>query len=101
MTKPAIDRDAPRPRGTRCGDTCRRPTGGSQAHCSVCHRTFGGVSQFDRHRRDGWCLDPTTLGFVDHGGLWTTPEGHAKRAQLTEDRRAARARKTTTPEEQP
>lgn len=42
-------------------------------HCGVCHETFGGLGGFDRHRRDGWCLDPSTLGMEDMAGVWRTP----------------------------
>lgn len=64
--------------GTRCTNTCRLPSQ-SQAHCSVCHRTFGGVSGFDMHRRDGACVDPRKFGIVERDGLWRTPEGHDRR----------------------
>lgn len=66
------------PIGSRCTATCRLPSQ-SQAHCSVCHRTFGGVSGFDMHRRNGWCIDPTKFGIVERDGLWRTPEGHDRR----------------------
>jgi hypothetical protein len=61
-----------RPIGSKCTDDCRRPTQ-SQAHCSVCHRTFGGVRNFDLHRHDGWCLDPAGVGLVDRDGVWRRP----------------------------
>lgn len=48
---------------------CRLPTP-SQAHCSVCHRTFSGVWGFDQHRKDGKCLDPVTVGFAERDGVW-------------------------------
>lgn len=66
-------RDAPT--WTQCGPDCVRPTP-NQAHCPVagCHRTFGGVSNFDKHRRNGWCLDPATLGMTLNGaGIWRIP----------------------------
>lgn len=31
------------------------------AHCPSCHGTFADVTLFDRHRRHGACLDPSTL----------------------------------------
>ncbi|MFI2663379.1 FDXHR family putative zinc-binding protein [Micromonospora carbonacea] len=55
-----------------CPTTCTQPTP-AQAHCSVCHHTFGGVTGFDSHRRDGTCLDPATLGFVQRDGVWRAP----------------------------
>lgn len=53
------------PHACRCG---ARWSGGGTAHCSACHRTFGGVAGFDRHRRDGACLDPTGIGMQLLGG---------------------------------
>lgn len=34
------------------------------AHCAACHRTFGGVYGFDRHRKNFTCVDPSTVGLV-------------------------------------
>lgn len=43
----------------------------SQAQCPTCRRTFGGVTGFDRHRRNGACLDPVALGMTQDGkGVW-------------------------------
>jgi hypothetical protein len=81
------------PIGTRCQPACHRPTG-TQSHCTVCHRTLGGPSYFDDHRRDGRCLDPTQMGLAEQGGLWTTPEGHASRARATEQLAAMRGNRT-------
>lgn len=71
--------NATAPTGSRCGPECRQPAA-SQAHCSVCHRTLGGISYFDAHRCNGWCNEPAALGLVEADGLWTTPEGHQRRA---------------------
>lgn len=56
-----------------CLPGCRTPTQ-FQAHCSVCHRTFGGVTGFDDHRKNGECLDPVTRGYVqsERDGVWRT-----------------------------
>lgn len=72
-----------------CTPACRRP-GPSHAHCCVagCHRTFGSVSDFDRHRKEGHCLDPRALGLVEHDGMWASPERHAN-----DERLATRLRK--------
>lgn len=78
-----------RPIGSKCRSDCRPPIGDSQAHCSVCHCTLRAISDFDRHRRDGWCLDLPALGLVDVDRLWATPEGHAA-AQRSRDLLAAR-----------
>jgi hypothetical protein len=60
-----------------CGPACVAPTP-SQAHCSVCHTTFGGPTGFDKHRRHGVCADPATLGMADDGrGVWRKPNDRA------------------------
>lgn len=57
------------------------PPGTTLAHCAAtgCHRTFGSVGDFDRHRRDGRCLRPESLGLVLADGIWASLERHAKR----------------------
>src|SRR5882672_4649620 len=64
------------PHACRCG---ARWSGALTSHCSACHRTFGGVGSFDRHRRDGACLDPVTIGLTVLAGrayeCWGTVEG--------------------------
>jgi hypothetical protein len=54
-----------------CIKSCIKPTP-SQAHCSVCHETFGSVRGFDRHRRGGQCLDPTEITGIHRTdtGIW-------------------------------
>ena len=60
-----------------CMPSCIKPTP-AQAHCSVCHETFGSVSGFDRHRRGGQCLDPTTIPGIHRNerGIWRFDGGH-------------------------
>lgn len=64
------------PQGTLCsrsGCAAPRPTP-SQAHCTVCHETFGGVTGFDKHRKDGWCQNPASVDLVaDDRGIWRWP----------------------------
>lgn len=55
-----------------CTEACRRPSP-AMAHCASCHRTFGGVTGFDAHRKDGTCLPPSSLGMVERDGVWRTP----------------------------
>lgn len=55
-----------------CKVKCGRVTP-SQAHCGVCHRTFGGVTGFDRHRKDGECLTPESFGLEFRNGAWRFP----------------------------
>ena len=54
-----------------CTDRCRRPSAGSrQSHCSVCHRTFSGLRNFDTHRKGGKCVHPASLGMSDREQIW-------------------------------
>jgi len=65
--------NAERRLGSRCGPDCRTLTP-SQAHYSVCHMTFGGVTNFDRHRDNGRCVDPTLFGMVKRDDeVWRSP----------------------------
>jgi hypothetical protein len=65
----------------RCTDHCNRPTP-AQAHCSACHLTFGGVTGFDAHRKDGACSDPSALGYVERDAVWRTPMSDAARERF-------------------
>ncbi len=54
-----------------CNARCVRPRHGTrQAHCSVCHITFSGVSNFDRHRSRGICVAPQRLNLTERNGIW-------------------------------
>lgn len=62
-------------------ECCSRVTGG-QCHCGKCHRTFRNLSTFDSHLDVNYrrkppvlCRDPLSLGLVEDGGTWCTPEG--------------------------
>lgn len=73
-------------RGTRyhvpCLTDCIKPSP-SQAHCGACHTTFGGVSGFDRHRRDGQCLTPDAIGYTpDTRGVYRAPMTEAGRQRI-------------------
>jgi hypothetical protein len=85
-----------------CTATCHRPSQ-SQAHCGAagCHRTFRNVDHFDRHRRDGTCVDPATLGMVEVDRIWASPEAHRAAAQargVLETSRSRRASRRQSPE---
>ncbi|RLK22626.1 hypothetical protein DER29_0463 [Micromonospora sp. M71_S20] len=55
----------------RCGASW---SGLTIAHCACCHRTFSAVSTFDRHRRNGRCVDPVTVGLAANAhGVFRTP----------------------------
>lgn len=62
-----------------CKPTCRTPTP-TQAHCPTCHNTFGGVTGFDAHRRNGVCAIPPTYREID--GLWRLPMTPERRSLL-------------------
>lgn len=65
-----------------CTTTCIQPSP-SQAHCGACHVTFGGVTGFDRHRRDGQCLTPAEIGYADNGsGVYRAPMSDSGRERL-------------------
>lgn len=55
-----------------CTRACVTPSP-AQAHCGVCHETFGGVRLFDTHRKTGTCIAPATLGAVARNGVWRVP----------------------------
>lgn len=82
LPAPRSDRDGASKR--RCDPSCVRPTP-AQAHCADgCHRTFGGATGFDAHRKDGHCIDPTTLGMtLTDTGIWRTPMSDDAKARLT------------------
>lgn len=59
---------------TTCGGCAARWTPAGAAHCAACHRTFGGVTGFDRHRTaDGACRSPASLGLDERDGIWRAP----------------------------
>jgi len=53
-----------------CRPDCRTPTP-TQAHCPTCHETFGGVTGFDAHRRNGKCVPAKGYDLVR--GVWRRP----------------------------
>lgn len=65
----------------RCTDKCKRPTP-SQCHCAACHHTFGGISNFDAHRRNGHCLTPPEIGCELREGVWRTPMTDSAREKI-------------------
>ena len=65
-----------------CGSVCVTPSP-AQAHCGACHETFGGVSLFDRHRREGVCLRPMALGAEARSGVWRIPATPEERQRLS------------------
>lgn len=65
-----------------CLATCRAPSP-AMAHCASCHLTFGGVTGFDTHRKDGHCLNPADLGYAERDGVWRQPMSDAVLQRLT------------------
>lgn len=67
-----MERNAPK--GRRCDGSCThpRPTLNTRLSlCTVCHEVFGTVNNFDRHRKDGWCLAPSAIGLrLTEHGVW-------------------------------
>lgn len=54
---------------SKCTSDCKAPTP-FQAHCSLCHLTFGGITGFDLHRRGGQCSHPSTFDYVERDQVW-------------------------------
>lgn len=75
------------PIGRKCDETCtHRAPSASQAMCSVCHEVFGGITYFDQHRSNGWCINPVDLGFVvGSRGTWGLPMDPAVLNRLRPD----------------
>lgn len=78
----------------RAGRRSPLPAGSSLARCATCGRDFRNVEGFDRHRAGGQCLDPATLGYVERGGVWATPEGHAAADEARRRLETARSRRS-------
>lgn len=71
-----------------CTPQCVKPTP-AQCHCvAECHQTFGGVTMFDRHRRDGRCLDPAECGMTYRDGIWRETLTDSQRGALERLKRA-------------
>lgn len=56
-----------------CGGCDETWTPLNACHCSACHRTFGGISGFDSHRRGGQCKLPAAFT-QDDQGIWRRPD---------------------------
>ncbi|MCL4780333.1 MAG: hypothetical protein KJ049_09090 [Gammaproteobacteria bacterium] len=72
-------------------DTIPKLTG-KRCCCRGCGEYFSTVANFDKHRRNGACVDPATVGLlVDHRGIWKgaptrDAEGLVRRYPVTADR---------------
>lgn len=44
--------------------------GSARCLCRACGEMFSTVGNFDRHRRDGECRPPATVGLVQVAGVW-------------------------------
>jgi hypothetical protein len=89
MTTPDVERQLPH----ACGKCPNRWAGTSTAHCGACHNTFTAVGGFDRHRRNGACVPPASVGMVarERPGyvVWGMPADEARMEQLRALRSAA------------
>lgn len=45
-------------------------TGLKREHCPACHETFSSTKAGDRHRRDGQCLPPASVGLEASHRAW-------------------------------
>jgi hypothetical protein len=67
-----MERNAPS--GRRCDETCTHWTPAQNTKtclCTVCHEVFSTPNNFDRHRNDGWCLNPGSVGLrTNENGVW-------------------------------
>ena len=69
-----------------CTSDCKQPTP-AMAHCTCCPRTWGGVGGFDAHRKNGQCVDPATLGYIETDRVWRTPMSEDARQRLIQIRK--------------
>ncbi len=78
MTVTTVD---PRPLPHSCGGCANRWDGNATSHCGACHVTTSSPSAFDRHRRNGTCQAPATVGLVELGRagytVWGSPSDEA------------------------
>lgn len=55
--------------------------------CAACGEVFFGVKNFDAHRRESTCIDPSEVGLViknwPKGSLWVDPKS---KSRVTRDR---------------
>ena len=58
-------------------------TGFNRCLCFACRELFGGVTGFERHRRDGGCVDPASAGLrKNDSGYWVRPKPQIQLGQL-------------------
>ncbi|EME18470.1 FDXHR family putative zinc-binding protein [Rhodococcus triatomae] len=55
----------------RCNGCDATWTALGACHCTGCHETFTGLTAFEKHRRDGHCHDPASVGLVPANRGWT------------------------------
>lgn len=77
-----------------CGRCGSRWAGTNTAHCAAdCHQTFTSPRSFDKHRLNGECRPPATVGLValERAGYtaWGSPIDDDARARLAAMREAA------------
>lgn len=45
-------------------------SGLARAHCTGCHKTFGGIHGFEMHRKGFKCVDPKSIGLIEKDNIW-------------------------------
>lgn len=46
------------------------PLGTRRCYFRSCSRYFSTVGNFDKHRKDGECVDPAKRGLIERDGVW-------------------------------
>lgn len=80
---------------------CHRSWGGlAEAHCGKCHRQFGGMTAFDAHMRGDVCRDPAGVKVTSgaprfrvvmrkHGAVWVQASDESGFTRRSRPRRTA------------
>lgn len=78
--------------------TSNAPVTHSRCRCSTCGEVFSVVSNFDKHRKDGDCVDPASVGLelkIGASGSWWGMPGsyHERKGEVGTIYRTASAAK--------
>jgi hypothetical protein len=55
--------------------TIALPVGSSRCLCRSCGAHFSNVRAFEKHRRNGACVDPASVGLALRAGIWRRGDG--------------------------
>jgi len=64
LSRPSLQHSTTNHNRVACVTCGQDWTGQLACHCGGCHRTFTGITAFDRHQLAGRCCDPTQRGLV-------------------------------------